>query len=108
MIRAEAISYLWHDPVKRQLVEEASQRCPDLGKDIEIIKGWSEFNPEPGEQDRKGQPMISAGIKLHERRGQTWQVPGKSLLGRHGWPHSLVNMCTTNTHLVVTQWQLWK
>jgi len=57
MIQAEIISFLWHGAVKRQLVEKASQCCPDFRKDIEITKGWSELNAEPREQDREGQPI---------------------------------------------------
>ena len=78
MIRAKTIGYLWHDPVKWQLVEDASQRCPELGEDIQIIKAWCENNGEPREQDRRGQPMISAASSF---------MKGGTKHGRYpGWP----------------------
>jgi len=36
---ARWIGVLWRDPVGRPLVEEASKRCPDLGEDIEMLRG---------------------------------------------------------------------
>jgi len=37
MIQGHIIRDMWEDPMTRNLVEEASLRCPDLGRDIGII-----------------------------------------------------------------------
>ena len=37
------IGDLWRDPVRRPLVEEAAERCPDLGEDIEMMRARNFF-----------------------------------------------------------------
>ena len=34
---------IWRNPINRDLVEEASQRCPDLEEDVEKVAEWLEF-----------------------------------------------------------------
>ena len=42
-LQAEWIGSMWRCPMKRQLVEEASTRCPDFGEDIQVMKAWRAF-----------------------------------------------------------------
>ena len=76
VIRWHRIMRLLSDPITRHMIEDALERCPDLGQDLEEIKGRLEVTAAPIPIDEQRLPLPSQVLKLMREGSKHGRYPG--------------------------------